>query len=227
MTEVIDRPAAAGEDDDGRDTRLASLRTQYPSLQDMESRLDAIRAELANLDHEENPGEEDLAWQGTLIVEHDDLDGLAAPLRKRAADLKRVMTARQDPANSEPAVDTRTPALATRNVIGEDPFRDLDRVRHNLVEPREVRGRALDAIEANAKRGYLGHDPAETVTLRAQEQYGQWGAQSKLAHHILLTGTDEYRETFEDYLRNPQEHAARAALSLTLANGGFVTVAAA
>ena len=55
-----------------------------------------------------------------------------------------------DPANrEEPA---RTPDLATRNFIGQDPFRELDRVRKGLVDASEVRGRARDAIEGISKR---------------------------------------------------------------------------
>jgi HK97 family phage major capsid protein len=220
VTEVLAPPQAA----DGDDHRayLDSLRAQYRTLQDQESRQDAIRSELAALDRLEEPGPDDLAWQGTLIREFDGLDEVAEPLRQRAKDLKRVMTARLDPGNTEDGADRGTPALATRNVIGADPFRDLDRVRAGLVELPEVRGRALDAIEASSKRGLLGHDYAETATRMAQDQYGQWGSQSKVAQHILLTGSDEYRESFEAYLRNPQENATRAALSLTLANGGYL-----
>src|SRR5262249_15239674 len=141
------------------------------------------------------------------------------PLRKRAKDLQRVMAARQDPANLEDGTDRRTPDLATRNVAGQDPFRDLDRVRNSLVEPSECRGRALDAIELNAHRGYLTQDYAETATRMAQDNYR---GQSKVAQHILTTGSEEYREAFEAYLENPQQNAVRAALSLTLANGGYL-----
>src|SRR5262249_31232700 len=99
---------------------------------------------------------------------------------------------------------------------------DLERVRLGLVDPREVRGRALTAIENVNRQGYLTHDRAENATLLAQANYGQFGKQSQIAHHILRTGSDEYREEFERYIRDPQENANRAALSLTLANGGYL-----
>jgi len=218
VTEVL--PSPVGEDDATR-ARQDALRAQYRTLQDMDSRQEAIRAQLGALDQLEAPDADDLAWQGTLIQEFDDLDGLAVPLRKRAKDLERVLAARQDPANREDGADPGV-TLATRNVIDADPFRDLPRIEDGLVDPREVRGRALDAIEINNKRGFLADGYAENTTRMAQDNYGQWGSQSKVAQHILATGSDEYRETFQDYLRNPQRHAARAALSLTLANGGYL-----
>ena len=215
MTEVQDRPDTTGGDDSAR---LDSLRAQYRTLQDMEGRQEAIRAEIAGISAISEPGPDDLAWQGTLITEHDDLDKLAEPLRKRARDLDRVMRARTAPENSEDAVP-RTPDLATRNVIGADPFEDLDRVRRGLVEPQTVRGRALDAIELAANRGDMTQDWAQEATLKTENQfYGQ----TNLARHILETGSQEYLDAFRAYLHDPQGESRRAALSLTNANGGYL-----
>lgn len=222
MTDVLDR--LPEEDAAAKRARLDALRGQYRTLQDMEARQRSIVEELARIDQLEDPGADDLAWQGTIITEHDDLDDLAAPLRKRAADLARVRAAHADPANREgpdSGVGGRggSPDLVTRNFVGQDPFRDMERVRQGLVERGEVRGRALDAIEGLAKRGYLAQDYAENATRLAQDQfYGR----SNVAAHILETGSDEYRETFERYMRDPQGESARAALSLTLANGGYL-----
>ncbi len=218
MTEVLDRPATAGADDEGR-ARQAALRTQFRSLQDMEARQRAIMDELAQIDQIEDPGEDDLAWQNTLILEHDDLDVIAAEPRKRSKDMARLRAAHADPANREGPDPVRTPDLATRNVIGQNPFADLERVRHGLVEPGTVRGWALDAIQGLSNRGVLLHDYAEEATRKAQDQFK---GQSKVAQHILKTGSDEYRENFEAYMRDPEEFSSRAALSLTLANGGYL-----
>ncbi len=182
----------------------------------MEARQRSIVTELAQIDDLPDPGEDDLAWQGTLITEHDDLDKLAAPLRKRAADMARVRAAHANPANREGP--DRTPDLATNNVTGGDPFRDLGRVRQGLVDPGEVRGRALDVIENVSRRGYLLHDYAENATRLAQDHFR---GNSKIAQHILQTGSDEYRETFEAYLRDPEGERTRA-MSLTNSAGGFL-----
>jgi HK97 family phage major capsid protein len=223
MTDVLDRPAAAGADDDGARERQAALRGQYPTLQEQEARQRAIIGELAAIDQIPEPGDDDLGWQGTLIREHDDLDVISAPLRKRAKDMERIRAAHQDPANRESGDGSiRTPDLATRNFIGQDPFRDLERVRMGLVEPKEVRGRALDAIEDVTKHGYLEDQHAENATRMVQSLYGQFGEQSRVAQHILETGSDEYREQFQRYLQNPSGESARTALSLTNVNGGYL-----
>jgi len=228
VTEVIDRPAGAGADDEGARERQNALRAQYRTLQDMDARQRAIvHEELPKIDQLAEPGADDLAWQESLILEHDDLDVLAGPLRKRAKDMDRIRAAHADPANRETPEDGShgalarrgSPDLATRNVTGGDPFRDLERVRHSLVEPAEVRGRALDAIELMSHRGALQHDWAETATWTAQNNFK---GQAKVAQHILLTGSQEYQDAFAAYLDNPQQHSMRAALSLTQANGGYL-----
>lgn len=207
--------------------RQGELREQFRTLQDMESRQFAIRSELMEVSAIAEPTEEDLSWQTTLIQEHDDLEALAVPIRKRNADLARVLTAAQNAGNTEPGDDRgngggtgrRTPDLHTRNVIDGDPFRDLDRVRHGLVPPGEVRGRALDAIELATRTGDLIHDYAEQATRLAQDQFS---GQSKIAQHILTTGSQEYLDAFRSYMADPEGMSQRAALSLTLANGGYL-----
>jgi HK97 family phage major capsid protein len=216
VTEVLDRPVA-GADDDGARDRQNVLRGTYRSLQDMEARQRAILEELAKVDQLPEPDEGDLAWQGTLITEHDDLDALAAPLRKRAKDMERVRAAHANPANREGP--ERTPDLVTSNVIKEDPFREMDRVSRGLVEPMEVRGRAQDAIEFYSHRGDLTHDFAENAATLAQDQFM---GQANVARHILETGSTDYYDAFRAYLSDPAKYSARASLTLTSANGGYL-----
>jgi len=219
VTEVLDRPAGT-DDGDAKRARLAELRGSYRSLQDMTARQRAIVTELAGIDAITDPGEDDLAWQGTLITEHDDLDELAAPLRKRAADLARVRKAAADPANLEPPASVRSggaPDLQTRNVAGADPFAELDKVRAGLVDPRTVRGWALDAIEQAARRGDMQSQWAEEATLKTENQFI---GQSNVAKHILMTGSDDYLQAFRAYLHDPQAEAHRAALTLTPGSAG-------
>lgn len=219
MTEVLDRPAEPGADDAER-VRLDRLRSAYRSLQDMDGRQAAIRSELAAISSIPEPEEDDLTWQSTLIQEFDDLDKLAKGPRKRAKDMERVMRAAADPANLEPTAPVRTPDLQTRNVAGADPFAELDRVRANLVEPRTVRGWALDAIEQAHQRGDMQHDWAAEATAKCESQFA---GQSNIAKHILMTGSDEYLEAFRAYLHDPQTEQSRAALTLTPGSaGGFL-----
>jgi HK97 family phage major capsid protein len=73
----------------------------------------------------------------------------------------------------------------------------------------------LNAIELEARRGNIKHDFAEEATLKVQDSPG-------IARHVLLTGSEEYQDAFRDYMEDPQGNAQRAALSLTLANGGYL-----
>jgi len=220
MPETTTRDAPEDTEVKVKRARQQTLRTQYRTLQEMEGRQSAIRSELASISAIPEPADDDLAWQTTLIAEFDDLEELVEPLRKRARDLERVMHAAQNPVNVEgPNTDNRTPDLVTRNVIGQDPFRDLHLVRRHMVEPGECRGRALDAIEMASRRGDLSDDYAQTATRMAEVNFT---GQSKVAQHILETGSPEYLQAFRDYIQDPQANSNRAALSLTLANGGYL-----
>jgi HK97 family phage major capsid protein len=220
VTEVTDRPADAGAEDDdaAQERRIETLRAKYRSLQDIEERQRAILGQLADLDAIDDPDGGDFIWQGSLIQEHDDLEKMAEKPRRRARDMERVRAAHADPANREDTVP-RTPDLQTRNTAGLDPFRELERVHNGLVDPGEVRGRALDGIEFYSRRGDLTHDFAENATRMAQDQFL---GQSNVARHILETGHPDYYEAFRAYVSDPGRFSARAALTLTSANGGYL-----
>jgi HK97 family phage major capsid protein len=98
-----------------------------------------------------------------------------------------------------------------------DPFEPqaLEAARAMLLPRTEFRERALDAIERAVSFGDLSDGYAERATRVAQDDVG-------IQRHVILTGSPEYREAFDAYLRNPEENAQRAALSLTLANGGYM-----
>lgn len=203
MTAVDDAAQLTEDELAAQKTRLDALRARYRTLPDMEARQRAIATEeIPKITSLSEPGEDDLTWQETLIQEHQDLDLIAAPIRRRAEQMMAIARAHSDPANREETETKRTPDLQTRNVAGQDPFRDLERVRHGLVEPREVRGRALDAIEHYSKRGDLVDEFADNATQLAQ---GQYLGQSNVARHILETGSEEYYDTFREYLSDPGE----------------------
>ena len=101
-----------------------------------------------------------------------------------------------------------------------NPYEDLDAVRNHVVRTAELRGRAFDAIEYEARRGNLAQEFAENATRLVQANPGKLGR--GVAEHMLLTGSEEYQEAFRAYIEDPQGMAQRAALSLTLANGGYL-----
>ena len=178
-------------------------------LQDILDRQTAVRAELLEIEKNENPTPEDISYTDTLLTEWDDLEEQRKPLAERMAKLDAVRYAAKD----ERKVEQTTPDLVVKRNL--DPFEDLSAVRNRLVPRGDLRARALDAIERSSRLGQLTHDHAEAATTLAQEDPG-------IARHMLLTGSDEYQDAFRAYVEDPEGMAQRAALSLTLANGGYM-----
>lgn len=225
MTETIERDDTAT----GYQTPPAPSRNPYRNLQDIEARQRAIKLDLSKIDEITEPTDEDVAWQGTLIAEWKDNEKAAEPLRKRMADLRVIARAGQEPANREPVERQRTagssagPAgwgadLAVR-ASTLDPLADMDRIHQNLIAPNELRSRALTLIEQDNKRRHLTDDYAEHASQRAQT-----GKLARIARHILLTGTPEYREAFRDYIESGDDRPLDRfrAINLTAASGGYL-----
>lgn len=201
------------------------------TLKDLLAEQARIKTELQRMEtSEETTEENDGDLRDTLIERWKELDEQAKPIVKRMEEIRAITRAAADEGNLEGPDGSHTgngngysgygsgPDLVVRN--NRSPYENLDAVRSRVVTRADLRARALDAVELEARRGNLSHDYAEEATRKAQESPG-------VARHMLLTGSDEYQEAFRAYLEDPQGMAQRAALSLTLANGGFVKVAAA
>jgi HK97 family phage major capsid protein len=199
------------------------LRAKYRSLQDMDAQMRTLRSQLRDIGQLPNPSDDDLVWQGTIIKEHDALDEIAEPHRKRAADLERISKRAQDPENREEP-QSKIPSMRGSNgpdlVVRDnrDPLEDMGRVRSNLVGPKELSARALNLIEADNKRSrwQLPDEKAEAASRRAEED-------PRIARHMLLTGGEEYRDAFRAYLQDPLgEDNRMRAINLTNASGGYL-----
>jgi hypothetical protein len=194
------------------------------TLQEILDEQARIKTELQRMEDDDSVTEEDSGdLRDTLVARWELLDGKAKPLIERMEKVRGITRAASDPANLEPpdAGGSRwdgTPDLVIRT--SRDPYGELEAVRSHLVRTSELRERAFDAIELEAKRGNLAHDFAENTTRLVQDNPGSLGR--GVAEHILTTGSPEYQEAFRAYLEDPQGMAQRAALSLTLANGGYL-----
>lgn len=200
------------------------------ALQDILDEQARIKNELQRMEGDETVTEEqDGDYRDTLLARWEDLDGKSKPLIERMEKIRGITRAADDEANLErPDGDTGNggarrggPDLLTSRY--RNPYEDLDAVRTHLVRTPELRGRALDAIELEAKRSAdfpFGADEAEAATQLLQRNAGSTGR--GIAEHILTTGSPEYVDAFRAYLEDPQGMAQRAALSLTLANGGYL-----
>ena len=192
-----------------------------------------IKAELQRMEDAEDTTEEnDGDLRDTLVERWQQLDGECKPIIERMEKVRAITRTAQDPANLERPdggnpYNGGNPDLVLRN--NRNPYGELEAVRSHLVQSQDLRSLALGAIELEAKRGSFisddygtADDHAEVATRMVESYPAKSKTGRELAEHILETGSPEYQETFQAYLDNPQREAARAALSLTLANGGYL-----
>jgi HK97 family phage major capsid protein len=203
------------------------------TLQEYLDEMARIKIELQRMESEETVTEEnDGDYRDSLLTRWEELDGKSKPLIMRMEKIRGITRAAADDDNLEPP-DGGTaggdagrsggwrggsPDLVTNRF--RNPYEDLDAVRHHVVRTPELRGRAFDAVENEVKRGNLAPEFAENTTRMVQENPGTLGR--GIAEHILLTGSEDYQESFRAYMEDPQGQAQRAALTLTLANGGYL-----
>lgn len=190
------------------------------ALQEKLDEMARIKAELQRMEDDDSVTEEtDGDLRDTLVQRWKKLDEECKPIVARMQEIQSITRAASaSPANLEGGSDDGVRRFAPPEIVTRtqrDPYEDLDAIRSKIVTRADLRARALDAIELEARRSNLPHDFAEQATLVAQDNPG-------VARHILLTGSPEYQEAFRAYLENPEENISRAALSLTNANGGYL-----
>jgi len=192
-----------------------------------------IKAELQRMEtSEETTEENDGDLRDTLIERWQQLDTECKPIVERMAKIRSITRAADEPGSLEGPGDGLSGGTDARRSFGggspdlqlqsrRSPYENLDAVRSHMVPAREVIGRAYDAIELENRRGNLAQQFAENATALIERNNGSVNAR-RIAEHMLTTGSDEYQDMFRAYLEDPQGMAARAALSLTLANGGYL-----
>ncbi len=185
-------------------------------LREIVDRQEAIRAELDKI--EKNPAsveETDGDYVDTLIDEYDSLESRRVPLAERAQKLNLIASAAKDAdetvsrSATEPGDDRpQAPTQIYRNK--RDPFDDMEAVRTNLMRPKEMRERALDAIEWVSRSQWV--DFPDGYAERASQLVGQLDQKvgTGIAKHILRTGSQEYFDSFRDYVADPEGMAQRA-----------------
>jgi HK97 family phage major capsid protein len=187
------------------------------TLKDMLDEQARIRAELQRMEQDEDITEEkDGDYRDTLVSRWEELDEATKPLIARMEKVRGITRSAASPENREAGDGTVAVRGAPEFLQRRDPHEGLDKVKANLVSPRDMISRSLTAVEMHNKQGLLEDDRAEEATRKAQRHPG-------IAKHMLLTGSDDYVESFRAYLEDPTgQGMARTALSLTLANGGYL-----
>ena len=200
------------------------------ALQELLDEQARIKNELQRMeDSEETTEEADGDLRDTLLSRWEELDAKTKPLIERMEKIRNITRVAEDPANLEAPYGAKPggfaggtgPDLVVRN--RHDPYDANELIRNEkqiMMRRSELRERALDAVELEARRADLGHDHAEEVTRKIQD--GGTYVNNNIARHVLVTGSDDYQDAFRAYLADPQGEAQRAALSLTLANGGYL-----
>lgn len=203
-------------------------------LEEIETRLTEIKTELSAIEKLPNPeGDEaqraqTLSDRGSLtdelLDEYDALEKEAKPLREREARRAKVYQQTKDEvsrgftlADVGESGGRRDNTVQVRTRVG-DPFRDLEAVRSRSLSDVEMAHRAHAAIEQAPDWMPDEHKTtADEMIRRASSRQKPF-----MAQHILLTGGEQYMESFQRYMMSPQDNAQRAALSLTNANGGYL-----
>ncbi|MEV6633884.1 phage major capsid protein [Actinoplanes sp. NPDC051470] len=193
---------------------------------EIRTRMEAIRSDVATLEKLDASGEADetaVTRFDDLLAEADMLGEELKPLAEREERIAAVQRAAQHEGNREETVaDRGVPELGVRK-SKLSPFENLDAVRTGVADPRDIRARALGAIEEYANRTdhwALESDAAAQATKLVEKGGVKFG--TAVARQMLLTGTPEYREAFVAYMEDPGGYASRAAMSLTAANGGYL-----
>jgi hypothetical protein len=201
------------------------------ALQELLDEQARIKNELQRMEDDDTVTEEtDGDLRDTLLQRWEELDEKTKPLIARMEKIRAITRVAADEANLERPDGAPGGIVSNGNGNGRgpdlvtsrfrNPYEDLEAVRGGMVRTPELRGRALDAIELEARRATLTGDYAEAATQLVQRNMGKEGR--GIASHILSTGSEEYQEAFNAYLDAPQQNATRAALSLTQANGGYL-----
>jgi HK97 family phage major capsid protein len=188
---------------------------------DIRTRMGVIKSDLDSLEQVEEETDEHRERADALLGEWDELNTELEPLAEREARVAAVREAARAESNRESGSVNGSPDLVVKT--DRDPFEDLHSVRTGITSPADVRARALSAIEKYSKRSDnwgLEDDGAEAATSLVEKGGKAFG--TEVARQMLCTGSPEYLAAFESYLNDPSGMAARAAMSLTSANGGYL-----
>lgn len=195
-----------------------------PSIQEREDAVEALRAEIRELDALEAPSDEQTARFDVALTEFE----------TAKADLDAARE-RQERAQRAVASGTRESGFGAPQVtIRKDPFENLEALRFADPTSDDVVARAITAVSEVKIRG-VRDEHREAVVRKIEEMPG-------VAVHALIFGSPAYRSAFADtlaaigkgkfpILSGEQAEAMRladsfdgerAAFSLTGGNGGYM-----
>jgi HK97 family phage major capsid protein len=200
-------------------------------LKEKQAELELLRSQIDEIDDLPEPeGEEALRSQinferlaklDSLVAQHKLVQEEIVPLQKRADEIEAIRSAARDQARTEPGDGARTRGSRGPEVMRRVKAYDgLDAVRTGVIAREDMIGRAKVAVDTAP--GHMSDDAREKVTTLLEAE----GKQAPLiARHMLMTGSPEYHQQFQEYVASRgmfAGEAIRTALSLTDANGGVL-----
>ena len=181
-------------------------------IEGLASELDALRAEITELDALENPTEEQAARYAECISLWDS--------KKSAKDDEVARAAKFAEIQAEPSFKREAGFSVPNVIVRNDPFENVSALRSDDYSNDTV-ARAITAFETSG-RGVSDAERAEVIN-KIETIPGA-------AVHALVHGSPAYRSAFGTWMKaqgvNPlytaeETDAVRASMSLTGANGGY------
>ena len=181
-------------------------------IEGLASELDALRAEITELDALENPTEEQAARYAECISLWDS--------KKSAKDDEVARAAKFAEIQAEPSFKREAGFSVPNVIVRNDPFENVSALRSDDYSNDTV-ARAITAFETSG-RGVSDAERAEVIN-KIETIPGA-------AVHALVHGSPAYRSAFGTWMKaqgvNPlytaeETDAVRAAMSLSGANGGY------
>jgi HK97 family phage major capsid protein len=204
--------------------------TKKKKSEKLKEQVEAIRAELLELEEVEEPTDEQASRATELLGE---FDTAQEAYTEQVEHERRVDAVRS--AALTPGAQERTPGEGPGFMRHRgNPYEELDRVRGANLNERstvaDLRTRAMYAVELAGE--HLSADQQERAELLVRGD-----RRGRIAQHLLLTGSDAYQRAFESLLANAGNpalleddeyqayklaEAHRRAMTLTDAAGGFL-----
>jgi len=199
--------------------------------------MEALRAEIKVITENEEATDEEVARGDQLLAEFKDKQVELKKHQDREAAVDEVLRARLDPASVEPttpppAPTRRSPELRrTVDPYDQDTFNELRRSVYQGAErvnfdAEPIISRALAAVEQAPDWAFRDDSAAADAKQRMNQLLQMDNVHAPLiARHMLLTGSEEYRRQFKEYVQAEgriQGDLVRTAMSLTAGNGGVL-----
>jgi HK97 family phage major capsid protein len=167
------------------------------AIEELRTSVEALAEEIRTLADADTLDTDQEARFDAALTEFDTASENLAKAEERAAKVAKVAEFAARPGAVKPAIEPIN--VNTRSdVFDTAELRDLPHGRYEA----EVQARALTAIEADSRAAdHLTDDQRDELTSKVQGRRSRTAV--AIAELVLRTGSDAYREAFDDYISDP------------------------